>query len=181
MKSVLGLVVAVALTLAGAVLVSGIVALTLSPMMCSQVLRDRAHQGRLATWLDRCFHWLIHHYRRLLSISLNHRGAVVLFAVAIIQTSGWPDDARQEGDFGMFAQDIEFKPDAFTASAGQIGLFIGNDDLVRHNISIDELEVDEELPSKAFVRIEFEAEAGTYEYYCTIHPTMVGSITVVEG
>ncbi|MBK6510483.1 MAG: efflux RND transporter permease subunit [Haliea sp.] len=73
-----------ALTLAGAVLVSGIVALTLSPMMCSQVLRDRAHQGRLATWLDRRFHWLIHHYRRLLSISLNHRGAVILFAVAIL-------------------------------------------------------------------------------------------------
>jgi multidrug efflux pump len=73
-----------ALTLAGAVLVSGIVALTLSPMMCSQVLRDRAHQGRLASWLDRRFHWLIHHYRRLLSISLNHRGAVILFAVAIL-------------------------------------------------------------------------------------------------
>jgi multidrug efflux pump len=73
-----------ALTLAGAVLVSGIVALTLSPMMCSQVLRDRAHQGRLATWLDRRFHSLIQQYRRLLSISLGHRGAVILFATVIL-------------------------------------------------------------------------------------------------
>jgi hydrophobe/amphiphile efflux-1 (HAE1) family protein len=73
-----------ALTLAGAVLVSGIVALTLSPMMCSQLLSDSEHQGRLATWLDQRFNWLNQQYRRLLSISLGHRGAVMLFAVGIL-------------------------------------------------------------------------------------------------
>jgi multidrug efflux pump len=73
-----------ALTLAGAVLVSGIVALTLSPMMCSRVLTDSEHQGRLATWLDARFDWLKAHYRRLLSISLANRGAVVLFAAGIL-------------------------------------------------------------------------------------------------
>ena len=36
-----------ALTLAGAVLVSGFVALTLSPMMCSRMLRHEASHGRL--------------------------------------------------------------------------------------------------------------------------------------
>lgn len=73
-----------ALTLAGAVLVSGIVALTLSPMMCSRVLKDSDHQGGLATWLDQRFDWLNRHYRRLLSISLSHRGAVILFAAGIL-------------------------------------------------------------------------------------------------
>ncbi len=73
-----------ALTLAGAVLVSGIVALTLSPMMCSRVLTDSAHQGRLANWLDKRFRSLNTQYRRLLSICLANRGAVVLFAVCIL-------------------------------------------------------------------------------------------------
>jgi multidrug efflux pump len=73
-----------ALTLAGAVVVSGIVALTLSPMMCSQVLTDVEHQGRLANWLDARFEWLNAHYRRLLRYSLGNRGAVVLFAAVIL-------------------------------------------------------------------------------------------------
>ncbi len=73
-----------AMTLAGAVVVSGIVALTLSPMMCSRVLKDSEHQGRLATWLDQRFDQLNTQFRRLLSLSLNHRGAVILFAAVIL-------------------------------------------------------------------------------------------------
>ena len=73
-----------ALTLAGAVIVSGVVALTLSPMMCSRVLKDSEHQGRLANWLDRSFDQLNARYRKLLSICLNERGAAVLFAASIL-------------------------------------------------------------------------------------------------
>jgi len=73
-----------ALTLAGAVVVSGIVALTLSPMMCSRVLKDSEHQGRFANWLDTRFEFLINRYRRLLSACLANRGAVLLFAACIL-------------------------------------------------------------------------------------------------
>ncbi|MBP6724910.1 MAG: efflux RND transporter permease subunit, partial [Halioglobus sp.] len=73
-----------ALTLAGAVLVSGLVALTLSPMMCSRVLSDNAHQGRFALWLDEHFNRLKIRYRQLLSICLTNRGAVILFAACIL-------------------------------------------------------------------------------------------------
>ncbi len=73
-----------ALTLAGAVLVSGVVALTLSPMMCSRVLSDSAHQGRFALWLDKRFNQLKIRYRQLLSVCLNNRGAVILFAACIL-------------------------------------------------------------------------------------------------
>ena len=73
-----------ALTLAGAVIVSGIVALTLSPMMCSLVLKDKEHQGRFSTWLDARFDQLNGQYRRLLSICLGNRGAVILFATVIL-------------------------------------------------------------------------------------------------
>lgn len=73
-----------ALSLAGAVIVSGIIALTLSPMMCSRVLKDHDHQGRFADWLDVKFLALITFYRRLLSACLSNRGAVLLFSAGII-------------------------------------------------------------------------------------------------
>ncbi|SPD73968.1 Uncharacterized transporter HI_0895 [uncultured Desulfobacterium sp.] len=73
-----------ALTLAGAVFISGIIALTLSPMMCAYVLRDQKHQGRFTDWLDARFQALKRSYRRLLVHSLNNRGAVLLFSAVII-------------------------------------------------------------------------------------------------
>ncbi|MEH6610971.1 MAG: efflux RND transporter permease subunit [Halioglobus sp.] len=73
-----------ALTLAGAVIVSGIVALTLSPMMCSRLLKDHEHQGRFADWLDIKFSTLTAAYRRLLCYSLDNRKAVLLFGACIV-------------------------------------------------------------------------------------------------
>lgn len=72
-----------ALTLAGAVLVSGVIALTLSPMMCAYILADHDHQGKAADWLDQKFDALHHSYQQTLSYCLDNRGAALYFAIAI--------------------------------------------------------------------------------------------------
>lgn len=72
-----------ALTLAGAVLVSGVIALVLSPMMCAYLLQDHDHQGAAADWLDKQFDKLHHQYERLLEHCLDNKGAVMLFAFVI--------------------------------------------------------------------------------------------------
>ena len=72
-----------ALTLAGAVVISGFIALVLSPMMCAYLLVDHDHQGKIANWLDQKFDLLHHQYERVLGMCLNNRGAVVLFAAVI--------------------------------------------------------------------------------------------------
>ena len=72
-----------ALTLAGAVVISGVIALVLSPMMCAYLLVDHDHQGGIANWLDKKFELLHHQYERVLGMCLNNRGAVMLFAVVI--------------------------------------------------------------------------------------------------
>ena len=61
-----------ALTLAGAVIVSGFVALTLTPMMCSKLLRheDKGH-GRIFTAIERGLAGFERGYRRLLAASLR--------------------------------------------------------------------------------------------------------------
>ena len=72
-----------ALTLAGAVVISGFIALVLSPMMCAYLLVDHDHQGKIANWLDQKFDLLHHQYERVLGMCLNNRGAVMLFALVI--------------------------------------------------------------------------------------------------
>ncbi|GAB4355172.1 MAG: efflux RND transporter permease subunit [Gammaproteobacteria bacterium] len=72
-----------ALTLAGAVLVSGFVALTLSPMMSSRLLRHQERHHWLYNLGERTLIGLNNGYRRLLSASLKARPLVLLVVVAV--------------------------------------------------------------------------------------------------
>ncbi|NNP76421.1 acriflavine resistance protein B [Acinetobacter sp. Ac_3412] len=72
-----------ALTLAGAVLVSGIIALTLSPVMSSYLLQSKQEEGRMAKAAEWFFERLTHVYHHLLQFSLQHRWITVVFAVAV--------------------------------------------------------------------------------------------------
>ena len=72
-----------ALTLAGAVIVSGFVALTLTPMMCSVLLRHEAKHSRVYNLIESGLVALTSGYRRALSATLSHRWIVVLVWVAV--------------------------------------------------------------------------------------------------
>ena len=72
-----------ALTLAGAVIVSGIVALTLSPVMSSFMLNTGQNEGRMAAGAEYVFSSLAAGYGRLLNFLLDHRWITGLFAVAV--------------------------------------------------------------------------------------------------
>ncbi|MEG1041531.1 MAG: multidrug efflux RND transporter permease subunit [Pseudomonas sp.] len=73
-----------ALTLAGAVIISGIVALTLSPMMCALLLRHDVNPSGLAHRLDQMFEGLKVRYQKLLHATLNTRPVVLVFAVIVL-------------------------------------------------------------------------------------------------
>ncbi|MDT4800234.1 Multidrug efflux pump subunit AcrB [compost metagenome] len=73
-----------ALTLAGAVIISGIVALTLSPMMCSRLLRHDENPSGLAHRLDMIFDRLKQRYQHALHGTLDTRPVVVVFAVIVL-------------------------------------------------------------------------------------------------
>ncbi len=72
-----------AFTLASAVIISGIVALTLSPMMCSMLLTRDMSSGRFARLIDRSFASLTRWYGRRLHSSLDYRPVTALFALAV--------------------------------------------------------------------------------------------------
>ncbi|MDR1936778.1 MAG: efflux RND transporter permease subunit, partial [Candidatus Accumulibacter sp.] len=72
-----------AFTLAGSVLVSGVVALTLSPMMSSLLLHSRQSEGRLEKIVEAYMGRLNALYSRALAATLNARGAMLLVGVAV--------------------------------------------------------------------------------------------------
>jgi len=75
-----------AFTLAGSVIVSGVVALTLSPMMSGKLLQSRLSEGRLAQAVERNMHGLTDRYSRLLDRTLAARTAVLIVGVTILAT-----------------------------------------------------------------------------------------------
>ncbi|HKJ94665.1 MAG TPA: efflux RND transporter permease subunit [Gammaproteobacteria bacterium] len=74
-----------AFALAGTVVVSGVVALTFSPMLSSRVLKGPdAKEGRFESMVERFFNWLGRGYRSLLALSLQTVSVTVLFAVVVL-------------------------------------------------------------------------------------------------
>jgi multidrug efflux pump len=67
-----------AFTLAGAVIISGVVALTLSPMMSSRFLRAGDSERGFAGWINRRFEWVRRTYASVLAGTLHYRPVVLL-------------------------------------------------------------------------------------------------------
>jgi multidrug efflux pump len=72
-----------AFTLASAVIVSGVVALTLSPMMGAKLLRGGASARGFAGWINRRFDRLRQQYARTLTATLRYRPVVVVLWILV--------------------------------------------------------------------------------------------------
>ncbi len=73
-----------AFTLAGAVVVSGIIALTLSPMMAAKLLGAHQTTGMFGRFLDRLFDSVRRRYERRLNRTLNYRPVTLLVLVGVM-------------------------------------------------------------------------------------------------
>jgi multidrug efflux pump len=72
-----------ALTLAGAVFVSGIIALTLSPMMCSVMLQANAKPSKFETVVHNFLDRMTNGYEKMLNAVMLHRPVFIVFAVIV--------------------------------------------------------------------------------------------------
>jgi multidrug efflux pump len=78
-----------AITLAAAVVVSGLVALTLSPVMSSRFVHAHGKEGRLTAFVNRSFDRVSRAYARALDAALGMRWSVVAVAV-LVTAAAWP-------------------------------------------------------------------------------------------
>lgn len=98
-----------AFTLAATVIISGIVALTLSPMMASRLLKPKNHD-QLATYIDTKFNQLKDRYQYFLNQVLDYRtlvvsvGAVILASIYFLYITTPSELAPVEDQSAIFVQ-----------------------------------------------------------------------------
>ncbi|WP_062111661.1 efflux RND transporter permease subunit [Aureimonas sp. AU40] len=105
-----------ALTLTIAVVVSALVSLTLTPMMCARLLRAPRHDGRGLTGpLDRAMDAMNEAYRRSLDLAVRHGRLMLLLTGATLALTLWlavtiPKGFLPEQDTGLVTATVEAEP-----------------------------------------------------------------------
>jgi HAE1 family hydrophobic/amphiphilic exporter-1 len=127
-----------AVTVTSAILVSGFVSLTLTPMLCSRFLKPpaEAHHGRIYAFTERFFQGMLATYRWTLQRCLEHRPLVLLFSVLLMVATGVlfvvvpkgfipSEDTGQIIGFTEAAQDISY--DSMVRHQQQVAAIIRQD------------------------------------------------------
>lgn len=121
--------------------------------------------------------------RLVLSLSL------VALAVVAAACSGGPGGSiglaatAPAGAISVTAKDIKFTTPSITAPAGEaFQIFLDNQDSAPHNVAIKDgsgtVAFKGELVTSTQVTYDVAAlAAGTYEFYCEVHPEMKGTLT----
>jgi HAE1 family hydrophobic/amphiphilic exporter-1 len=80
-----------AVTIGVAVLASGVISLTLTPMLCSRFLKAAGNRqpGRFYVASERFFRWMIRGYKRGLTWFLGHRRGTMLFLAVVMALTFW--------------------------------------------------------------------------------------------
>ncbi|KAF0218493.1 MAG: hydrophobic/amphiphilic exporter-1 (mainly G- bacteria) HAE1 [Geobacteraceae bacterium] len=111
-----------AVTISMAILISGFVSLTLTPMLCSRFLRPPATEkhGRLYLFMERFFSSMLNTYDRTLKKVLEYRRATMAVIIVLTLVTGWlftripmgflpSEDTGQIFAFTEAAQGISFE------------------------------------------------------------------------
>jgi multidrug efflux pump len=116
-----------AITLAAAVVLSGIVAVTLSPVMSSRFVHEHGQEGRLTKLVNRGFDVVRDWYARLLDGALQMRWTVVA-AAALVMIAAWPlykfsrSELAPVEDQSHISLFMQASPDASLAASNRASL-----------------------------------------------------------
>jgi plastocyanin len=74
-------------------------------------------------------------------------------------------------------EDMAFAPKSLKVESGEAVTWVWNDGAVSHDVSGDDFQ--SEVMAEGTFRHRFD-ESGTYDYVCTLHPNMTGTIEVMN-
>lgn len=112
------------------------------------------------------------------------QGAAAVFVVgsmvSVVIGSNTDSDAALPGDLSLTAYQLEWAPSEIVLDDSSSGLWIDNQDGVRHVFVVEELGVELEIPGRKARRLDVTAAPGTYEVICTVpgHEEMTGTLVV---
>ena len=95
--------------------------------------------------------------------------------------AGSTDDTAADdsggGDADVTMSNFAFNPDELTVASGDT-VSVSNEDGSAHTFTSDDGGFDLQVGGSESGEVTIDAEAGSYEFHCTIHPSMTGTITV---
>jgi plastocyanin len=95
---------------------------------------------------------------------------------------GCVDLTGEGATFTITIADFAFDPNCFTARASQ-GISIENQDSAEHTFTVTGTDIDVPIAAGQTFNgepISGAVSPGTYDFLCTLHPTMTGQVTIVE-
>lgn len=114
--------------------------------------------------------------------------AVLSIAVGFVACGDDDDDPTVGGDatesdaggdsIAITISGSQFDPSEVEAEAGDATFAVTNEDGFAHTFTVDDLGIDESVDGGADASASATLEPGSYEFRCTIHPSMTGTITV---
>ncbi|WP_081996196.1 efflux RND transporter permease subunit [Croceibacterium mercuriale] len=176
-----------AYTVAGATLMSGIVGLTLSPMMCAQVLRASSNEKKgVARWVDKGFRKTADGYARVLGKALDLRWFVIGFGVVVLASCWFLFSAAQselappEDDGFLIIQasgDPNGSLDQLERWTAQLGKIVGSYDSVRLAFVTNGAE----SPDSAFAGAVMKDWADREQSQQELQPQLTEAVSQVAG
>ncbi|MCG3726757.1 efflux RND transporter permease subunit [Vibrio cincinnatiensis] len=126
-----------AFTLAASVILSGVVALTLSPVMCAYILKPhnsgKQKEKSLEQWLDKQFDRLHHAYQRTLHSLLDSKSVVLMFGAIVLVSCYFlfvtsPSELEPAEDqgfvFSILESDSYHTLDALSQATGELNRLV---------------------------------------------------------
>ena len=99
---------------------------------------------------------------------------------------GTPTTEASEDDGGttqitvLYAKNTKFDPTEITVDAGEPFQF-NNSDQTKHNFTASDAGIDHDVPPTASTSVDVsDVEPGTYDFVCKYHPTMTGTMEIIE-
>ena len=105
---------------------------------------------------------------------------VVATAFSVFAAVSYDNAERQEGDLELVTKDVKFEQTSLQAESGQVSVFVENEDATLHTFTIEELDVDLDIPASKSARVTFDAEPGDYEFFCEPHKEDMQGVLTVE-
>jgi plastocyanin len=95
------------------------------------------------------------------------------------QTSaGGGESEGNSGSADVVAEDFDFSPSDVSAKSGS-SITVKNDaPSTPHTFTVDGTKIDQSLDPDTTVTVKVDLKPGSYDFHCTIHPQMTGTLTV---
>ncbi len=95
--------------------------------------------------------------------------ATFVLGLGTATATGWGREQVQgAGDLALQMRNTAYSTTTLTALSHQVTLYVTNDDLFWHTVTIDQLGVDLKVPVGSHRRIAVAGSPGTYTFYCRI-------------